>query len=77
MCVCVNVCMCVCVNVCLCVCARKCVHVCVRGCVYQHVGWLRLVGSFELGRAAARRDAPKQPRVIRAGPHSGGLSENA
>jgi len=35
------------------------------------MGWLRLVGSLRLGRAAARRTAPKQPRVIRVGPHSG------
>jgi len=39
-----------------------------------HMGWLRLVGSLKLGRAAARRNAPKQQRVIRVGPHSGGLS---
>ena len=28
----------------------------------------------DIGRAAARCNAPKQPRAIRVGPHSGGLS---
>ena len=39
---------------------------CTRG-----MGWLRLVGSIKLGRAAARRTAPKLPRAIRVGPNEG------
>jgi len=35
------------------------------------MGWLRLVGSIKLGRAAARRTAPKLPRAIRVGPNEG------
>ena len=31
--------------------------------------WLRSVGSITLGRAAARRTAPKLPRAIRVGPN--------
>jgi len=30
--------------------------------------------KHSIGRTAARRNAPKQPCAIRAGPHSGGLS---
>jgi len=34
-----------------------------------NMGWLELVGSLKLGRAAARRTTPKLPRAIRAGPN--------
>ena len=36
-----------------------------------NVGWLRLVGSLKLGRAAARRTTPKLPHAIRASPNEG------
>jgi len=35
------------------------------------MGWLRLVRSMKLGRAAARCTAPKLPRAIRVGPNEG------
>jgi len=58
--------------------AHMYIHMCVYACpcTYAAQEWTnRTVAEHackKMGRAAARRNAPKQPRAIRAGPHPGG-----